>query len=50
METETNPYATNTREELESALTRATERIGTLEDENRTLRFSQIEGDDVPLE
>jgi hypothetical protein len=49
METETNPYATNTREELESALTRATERIGTLEDENRTLRFSQIEGDDSRL-
>jgi len=44
-----NPYATNTREELESALTRATERIGTLEDENRTLRFSQIDGDDSRL-
>jgi hypothetical protein len=49
METETNTYATNTREELESALTRATERIGTLEDENRTLRFSQIEGSDTRL-
>ena len=44
-----NPYATNTREELESALTRATERIGTLEDECRDLRYSQIEGDDHRL-
>lgn len=40
--TTSNPYATNTREELESALTRATERIGTLEDEARRLRFEQI--------
>lgn len=46
---DSNPYATNTREELESALTRATERIGTLEDENRALRFSQIDGDDARL-
>lgn len=44
-----NPYATNTREELESALTRATERIGTLEDECRVLRYSQIEGSDSRL-
>ena len=44
-----NPYATNTREELESALTRATERIGTLEDECRNLRYSQIEGSDTRL-
>lgn len=41
-ETTTSTYATNTREELESALTRATERIATLEDEARRLRFEQI--------
>lgn len=46
---DSNPYATNTREELESALTRATERIGTLEDECRTLRFAPIEGSDARL-
>ena len=44
-----NPYATNTREELESALTRATERITALEDEARGLRYSQIDGDDSRL-
>jgi len=55
METETNTtetttgYALHSRSELEAALTRATERIGTLEDENRTLRFSPIDGDDVRL-
>ena len=47
--TTSNPYATNTREELESALARATERIGTLEDEARKLRFDQIEGNDTRL-
>jgi hypothetical protein len=55
METETETtetatgYALHSRSELEAALTRATERIGTLEDEARKLRFDQIEGSDSRL-
>lgn len=48
METENN-YSHHSREELESALTRATERLETLEDENRILRFAQLSGGDSRL-